>query len=188
MNKFLFCSVYYNESCSNQAYYSCQNSTKCISKFRLVDGLLDCPLGDDESYNDSCSLDDYHRLKCPGTDICISATAVVYLGLNCNADNDTYFNTDYTRTELEHLFQIACNGFTKLRNTFIQGHTQNDETNCDWWPCNNSYTICDGVWNCPNGYDELNCLQSECSEHEHPCLSVVNNSAICLPISQAGNE
>ncbi|CAF3178965.1 unnamed protein product, partial [Rotaria sp. Silwood2] len=35
---------------------------------------------------------------------------------------------------------------------------ETDETNCDEWPCHARATRCDGVWNRPNGCDELGCV------------------------------
>jgi hypothetical protein len=49
------------------------------------------------------------------------------------------------------------------------------------------YTRCDGLWTCPNGEDEDNCYQTECSKGTHPCISLFNNSLICLSSEKAGN-
>ena len=35
---------------------------------------------------------------------------------------------------------------------------ETDETECEQWECNNIYTHCDEIWNCPNGEDEIGCI------------------------------
>ena len=39
----------------------------------------------------------------------------------------------------------------------INGINETDETECEQWECNNIYTHCNGIWNCPNGADEIGC-------------------------------
>ncbi|CAF5228554.1 unnamed protein product, partial [Rotaria magnacalcarata] len=62
-NLFRTCLIEPNEThyCNHSNMYQCKNSTKCISKYRLLDRIQDCPLNDDETYNASCSLPDVHR-------------------------------------------------------------------------------------------------------------------------------
>lgn len=43
------------------SFYRCRNSTKCISKTRLLDGIEDCRYGDDEE----CFRHDPHLFPCP---------------------------------------------------------------------------------------------------------------------------
>jgi hypothetical protein len=60
------------------------------------------------------------------------------------------------------------------------------------WRCLTHYSKCDGVWNCPDGRDELNCsLYSpqirHCPNHTHSCLDITNGLPICISLSQAGD-
>jgi hypothetical protein len=67
-DRFRACLLMFHEThyCNLSTLYQCENSIKCISKHRLVDGIKDCPFGDDEKFNESCSLNDvHHRFKCP---------------------------------------------------------------------------------------------------------------------------
>jgi hypothetical protein len=66
-DQFRRCLVVFNEmlDCKHSTMYQCQNSIKCISKHRLLDGIGDCPFNDDETFNQSCSLSDaHHRFPC----------------------------------------------------------------------------------------------------------------------------
>ncbi|CAF1391214.1 unnamed protein product [Rotaria sordida] len=72
-------------------------------------------------------------------------------------------------------FQIICDGFTELLPININGR---NETEREQWPCNNIYTHCNGLWNCLNDEDELDCdlsspssSSSNCSSDQHQCVS-----------------
>jgi hypothetical protein len=54
-------------------------------------------------------------------------------------------------------FPGICDGYTELPPNLIDGRNETDETECDDYPCNNTYTRCDGIWNCLDGADEVNC-------------------------------
>ncbi|CAF1438856.1 unnamed protein product [Rotaria sordida] len=77
---------------------------------------------------------------------------------------------------LKHIsFQIICDGFTELLPININGR---NETEREQWPCNNIYTHCNGLWNCLNDEDELDCdlsspssSSSNCSSDQHQCAS-----------------
>ena len=93
------------------------------------------------------------------------------------------------RPEKNIFFQIICDGFVELEHPLvINDQNYTDETECDFWPCNNTYTACDGIWNCLNGEDEVNCPWSSCPLFEHLCVSPANNSFFCLPIAKAGDD
>ena len=78
------------------------------------------------------------------------------------------------------LFPTICDGFQELlSNHDIQNQNETDETECEQWQCNNIYTHCDGIWNCPNGADEIGCDSSSilnCSSNHHICVSPINKS------------
>ena len=51
----------------SSSLYCCKNSSKCISKNRILDNIPDCYLNDDEEeFEFSCSIDDPLRFKCLG--------------------------------------------------------------------------------------------------------------------------
>ena len=45
-----------------------------------------------------------------------------------------------------------------------------DSTNCQFWPCHNPYTRCDGIFQCLDGIDELGCSNLICEENEFKCV------------------
>ncbi|CAF1090135.1 unnamed protein product [Adineta steineri] len=161
----------YNSTiCNRSNIYQCSNSLKCISKHRRMDGVIDCPNSDDENktllnYTDS-------------TEEIIDTDGEYADELNLQIRDPT----------IHISFQTICDGFLELSPIPINGQNETDETECEYWPCNNIYTNCDGLWNCPNGADETGCdLSSNCSSDEHKCVSHDTNRFICLPISKAND-
>ena len=189
---------YNNEICNRTNMYQCKNSEKCISMYRIRDGLFDCPYEDDEF------IDIFHF-----TNI-IEYFKKYYH--HCQKLNNTFIHPSFYRDdkcdcslimdyglcddELEpslfkkrHLsFQHICDQFTDMEPINIDGQIETDETECEQWPCVNFNTYCDGKWNCPKGIDETGCSPSKilnCSENHHLCFSIIQNQFICLPFEKA---
>ncbi|CAF1509979.1 unnamed protein product, partial [Adineta ricciae] len=178
-NQFLLAIKHFFHSCRttydavrfHSSLYCCANSTKCISKHRLLDGIHDCYLNDDETYNLSCSLNDKFRFKCSGKEnFCFSP---IIDDDNC----ESYLKTNINDIE----YQDICNGINDLSD---DGQTSTDETECHHWPCDNIYTRCDGVWACPNGEDEQNCVSFECPPTSYPCITLEEFNVTCLPMEK----
>ncbi|CAF1368478.1 unnamed protein product [Adineta ricciae] len=184
------------ELCQRSNIYKCQNSSKCISIYRLLDFIQDCPYGDDEDnirFESPILQELFKRrtLKCPMN----NKKYVLIWGFrpvqcSCVSIQDEICDED--KKYLSHLdwkvipFEMTCNG---LIDTIDSEFT--DETECEQWPCNNLYTHCDGLWNCPNGIDELNCdihLPLNCSLNEHICVSSLTNQLICLPLNKINDN
>ncbi|CAF4433686.1 unnamed protein product, partial [Rotaria socialis] len=54
--------------------YCCKNSSKCISKHRILDNISDCYRNDDEEdYKLSCTINDILRFKCNNENKCYSS-------------------------------------------------------------------------------------------------------------------
>jgi hypothetical protein len=141
-------------NCSHSSLYQCANSSKCISKYRLRDGVQDCYENDDETLN-----------------------------TNLNKSNSSFNNHTMIKSDL---FPLLCDGYIDMQ--FDDTLNETDETNCNWWPCNNIYTQCNKIWNCHNGLDEINCSYlPSCSPLFHPCISPDTFNFTCLSIDQAGN-
>ncbi|CAF1489157.1 unnamed protein product [Adineta ricciae] len=188
------CLVIPNEtySCNNSNLYQCLNSTKCISKHRLVDTISDCPFDDDETFNESCLfLDAHDRLKCSNTD---PITCQAPTGIECGRSVCDYSNLETYKWFIHCLFverisfSFICDGRIDLGPMLIDGSNETDETGCEKWQCNNAYSRCNGVWLCRDGADEANCRNSLCPPFHHPCIFFNDTSVLsCLPIDRAGD-
>jgi hypothetical protein len=175
--------------CNHSIMYQCYNSAKCISKHRLVDGIQDCPLNDDETYNHSCSLNDAnHRFNCTidNSTKCFAPVIIEDEKEHCQNGEDEleYRYVNYRNVN----FQAICNGIEDRQPELIDGRNETDETDCKNWPCNNTYSRCDGFWSCEDGADDINCPSSTCPQFEHSCVFLNDTSKVsCLPIARAGN-
>lgn len=176
------CSVPYRTVYDNQlewysSAYCCRKSTKCISKHRLVDGILDCDQGDDENYKHSCSLNDTYRFRCNDRKKrCFSPLVGDDVCQNQLKDN---INKIY--------FQYICDGVNDMFPQQIGEKNHTDETECEYWPCDRTYTKCDNIRTCHDGQDENDCIDSYCSAPSHPCVSIQNHTLICLHFNQVND-
>ncbi|CAF1369705.1 unnamed protein product [Adineta ricciae] len=188
---FQSCSLIANkiDYCNYTTMYLCNYSDKCISKYRLVDGIQDCPFNDDETFEESCALDDFHfRVQCLMNRkiTCFASITINDDFQDCDNGEDEDHGDFRYKTHL--YFQTVCDGFTEMKPLFIDDRYETDETNCEYWLCDNSYTRCDEFWSCRNGADEVNCPSSICPNWHHHCVFPNNTNVIsCLPISQADN-
>lgn len=194
---FRTCSSYHQpSSISNYSnLYVCTNSSKIISRHRLLDQINDCWHVDDESYTESCSLSiPNHRFQCNITDrtVCLARVRVNDDVDDCNDRSDERSFYDDQREdpwEEEISFTKTCDGFTEVSPPIlIDGRNETDETECGYFPCNNTYTRCDGIWNCFDGADEINCeWPPMCPLMHHWCLSPVDGNYTCLHINRVND-
>jgi hypothetical protein len=173
--------------------YRCNNMSKYISRNRINDEIRDCFDGDDEyQFMTTEQMDslkpkqNWH--KCESGNISIASHLVdrkhFYLVNMCDRYRSSFYR--YIKTHIS--FQTICDGFTELKPININGQDQTDETECEQWQCNNTYTRCDGIWNCLNGADEIKCNPSSlynCTPDEHLCVSPINNQFMCIPFAKA---
>ncbi|CAF1284435.1 unnamed protein product [Rotaria sordida] len=83
------CATTSTSQCHDVSLYQCINSSKCISKRRLVDGIQDCISNDDELFADSCLLNDTFRFQCSEKENkCISPILINDGRSNCEFDED----------------------------------------------------------------------------------------------------
>ena len=190
--RFRGCSIFPMETdyCNHSIMYQCENSTKCVSQNRLLDGIRDCPFDDDETFNGSCSLSDCEqRFKCSGDqkETCFASLVIRDRKNHCPSGEDEL--SEKLQWQKKHVyFPTICDGKTELLPVWIDERNETDETECQYWPCSNTYTRCDQFWFCDNGADEVNCPPSTCPTHQHSCIDPNNRSQIsCLPLIRAGD-
>ncbi|CAF1410014.1 unnamed protein product [Adineta steineri] len=158
--------------CNRSNMYQCSNSFKCISIYRLMNGINDCPNGDDENIT--------------SVNYTIPTEESIDTGIVGIPEDKRKLL--YARKHIS--FQTICDGFTELAPITIDGQDETDETECEHWSCNNVYTHCNGLWNCLNGEDEIDCGLSSslnCSSDEHQCVSLNTSQFMCLPITKAND-
>ena len=166
--------------CFKPNQFSC--GKRCLSKHRLLDNRPDCPDNIDESYNDSCGLQHKHRIRCVSNSDgalivrCLPITNIL------QGQKDQCQSSD----EPPH-FSTLCDGYMDYRES-LKGVLDTDETHCERWQCNNQYTRCDGIWNCPNGADEAECFHPVCRGLiGHPCVLRNTTEFKCLPLERAND-
>ncbi|CAF1222459.1 unnamed protein product [Adineta steineri] len=168
-----------HKTCSHSSLFHCSNSSKCISKHRLVDGYNDCYYKEDELFP-TCQLNDSKRFICASNpEKCLSLVAIENGIEDCERGDDEWPENrrDIQRNSMP--FAIFCDGEKDLLSMDASNNT--DETNCAWWPCNNPYSRCDNAWHCLNGADELNCLDTKCLLNEHFCTGHPSKKPLCVP-------
>ncbi|CAF4798829.1 unnamed protein product [Rotaria sp. Silwood1] len=135
---------------------------------------LQCNLGHDEEYcwhleiND-CGNDEYR---------CSIGQCIPY----------AFFRDDSLFPDcLDAFDETICDGYTELIPITINGL---NETECEQWQYNNTYTRCDDFWNCLYRADEIDCDSLSllaCSLHHHIFLSTETKRLTYLSIEKAND-
>ncbi len=175
--------------CPNVTLYRCAHTKKCISIRRLVDDIFDCEEGDDETYEDSCSFkDSTERFQCSQENKCFPLRVVNDDKIDCKGGDDE-LHPHKRISQYLITFATICDGFQELKPILIDGKNETDETDCEEWSCNNTYTHCDGIWNCKNGADEIGCTNYilTCPPLHHHCINRTTEQITCLPLSKAND-
>ncbi|CAF1366645.1 unnamed protein product [Adineta ricciae] len=167
-------------SCNSSNEFHCNKSLKCISYHRVQDGHQDCYFNEDEEFL-SCSLNDSRRFQCfKEYEKCLSPVAIGNGFRDCSdrKDEEIYYEGDFNKTTPYSHF---CLGNAAQR---LYSYNYKDSYQCQFWPCYNPYVLCDQIWDCPNGIDELNCSYTNCLINQHECRNNQLNLTICLSMSQ----
>ncbi|CAF3787974.1 unnamed protein product [Adineta steineri] len=165
-----------NKYKSNPSLFYCEKSNKYISKHRLIDGIQDCYYNEDESYTNSCSLNDTQRFTCTSETKCLSPIGIGLDQPQCKNGEDEDIDNQEIFT-----YSRLCNQISSDPELLSEDN-ETDETNCQWWPCLTPYTRCDNIFQCANGIDELNCPNVNCNINEYKC-QIINSSDnyYCIP-------
>ncbi|CAF1362861.1 unnamed protein product, partial [Didymodactylos carnosus] len=193
-------------NCSHSSLFHCKGSSRCISKYRLVDETPDCFNSADETYPYTCQMNMPHRFKCLSEDKCIPRKLLKDSHPDCLDKSDEtpqhscmslFFNNcpNYSKltgkSTVDHIeFSFICNGVVQIWNN----HNQTDETDCsEEWPCLTHFTRCNGVWNCKNSIDEFNCpVESQwrkpCDNRSHYCIAKPYEDRSCVSLNKSGDN
>ena len=195
LRKYLFFWNYSSMICNRSSMYQCLHSSKCISIYRLMNGISDCPYDDDEDMTKHSATQAFEKIK---SALYYCQFEQKYISLNLLEDGICHCSySDSSSCEDENrpknnvrskiLFQTICDGYSELLPMSINGRNETDETECDQWFCDNIYTHCNGLWDCPKGEDEIGCYQPSsltCSFNEHLCISNQTSRLVCLPLEK----
>ena len=184
---------YTSTICNRTTMYSCRNSLKCISIYRLMDKVFDCPLKDDENLTSIIELNYVDRLNRTHFVCSMNRKYIPRIFLwngrcDCEPDEGMFCedeDLEFSYIKSNVFFQYICDGYTDMLPIRINGQYETDETNCQHWQCDNVYTHCNRIWNCPDARDEIDCddddLILNCSSKFHICASIESNRLECLP-------
>ena len=160
---------------SHSFLHFCSLSHQYISKYLLFDNIIDCYYGDDE-FPVHCLLNDTMK----HTNECKVLCAVI-LGTTNEQCTDQFRDDLYSINYKRRVYSRICIGISRSNEV---NDNYLDNTNCDLWPCLTPYTRCDGIFQCLNGIDELNCSNNSiCQENEFKCENYQGNynEIICTP-------
>ncbi|CAF4619761.1 unnamed protein product [Rotaria sp. Silwood2] len=160
----------------------CPASNKCIPNRYVMDTIPDCYGAFDESLSvNSCSLNDKYRFHCTSEKKCLLTTAVNNGIRQCSGGEDELGMNGLVINIQTLAFSAICDG----RREVFASTNETDETHCEEWSCVNQYTQCDGLWQCPKGIDEINCLSKiNCPTDHHPCVFPSNQTIGCLHLNR----
>ena len=181
-----YCSVANKSHChEHPSWFHCDtHGSKCIPHHRRLDGIFDCPDGIDEQPNGTCAIKHPQRLKCSLTsDMCIAPISILDGNRNCPNGDDEKNSAGRSIS-----FQTLCDRFQEIPFELNNGRNESDETDCEFWQCNNTYNRCDGVYNCLDEIDEANCPYSLCDPFYHACVSDITKKFTCLPMAQVNDN
>ena len=178
--------------CDNATMYQCVNSSKCIPQIRLRDTIFDCDHKDDEELltlptKRDCPIKSSQlSINCMKGSKCVSRK--VFADGRCNCRPVMYGGCEDelfpdTHPALHISFPHICNHILQFGPILIDGKEQSDESECEQWPCHNVYTHCNGILDCSDGIDELDChppLLINCSSRSFVCLSHLTTDYTCL--------
>lgn len=196
----------------SKSLYRCPSGL-FLSFYRHNDGYEDCfPEKNDEYKSYSCEnkrdMTDYFECRQGPLRDCISRRLLRDTHEDCMDGLDEYFPIGCTnefdcrylryfdfKLKLSIFYGDLCNGYKNIEPSFNSNET--DETNCNQWPCKARGIRCNGIWNRPNGCDELDCSETipgfithrvaNCSANEHYCFQLNQPDISCISVCKAND-
>lgn len=174
---------------SYQVSFLCQ--TRCISKYRVRDGIQDCSFDEESSkINNSCPKIQRHRLQCSPSELtCLVVGAVGNGATNCgNKRDEIDYLTGTVLLGYTHCLGDDISGCNYLQN-YIHMSSKSDVVDTmfsDDVVRDNHFksvlpfrSYCDSFFHLDAGFDELPelCQEWSCLHEEYQCLS-----GQCIPL------
>jgi hypothetical protein len=168
---------------SYQVSFHCE--TRCISKYRKRDGILDCILADEQyNENNTCPEIQRHRLQCSSSELtCLLAGTMGNWGSACSNARDEF---DYENNNA-FLHNLRCTHRNDPGCTYLRQYISNsiydttdrtiiNEESSDVLPFR---SYCNSFFDTKSGIDELSefCQEWFCLTGEYQCLS-----GQCIPL------
>jgi len=153
---------YSSDICQRSNMYQCLHSTKCISIYRVLDDINDCPYSDDENENHQNLLENQYKqthFQCPNSNKYIPHWKLENGG-GCDCDPDKKQHCEDAFSLLSEnqrtlfIFEKLCNGIIDHSSIIINGQNVTDETDCEHMPCYNSNYRCSRPSYCKIQNDE----------------------------------
>jgi hypothetical protein len=175
---------------SYQVSFRCE--TRCISKYRVRDGIRDCYLDEElKSINNSCPQIQRHRLQCSSSELtCLLAGALGNWGSACLNGRDEFdYKSGRVLTRDINCEKKTDSGCAYVRNYIrISSHDDTNEltfANSTIFDDHSTIAIpfrsyCDSFFDTRSGIDESSqfCKKWACFSSEYQCLS-----GQCIPHS-----
>ncbi|XP_047660953.1 low-density lipoprotein receptor-related protein 2 isoform X8 [Tachysurus fulvidraco] len=146
------------KSCSHR----CDNKTRCIPDNFLCDGERDCVDGTDEA---DCNKNNQNTgaLKCAvGSKSCRDGSKCILNSHVCDGEKDCKDGSDEKDCRRSSSVTVAPRAETAPKPTCKSPSVMCEGTS----QCISETQLCDGVLDCPDGFDELHCLHV-CSDPAH---------------------
>ncbi|CAF0855531.1 unnamed protein product [Adineta steineri] len=156
--------------------FLCDRSHRCISKYRIKDGVQDCSEGEDEENKQRCQMTQKHRLDClDDQSMCISTKQIGnHMTPDCPNGNDEFISS----LKWNLLF-YKCTKFNlaqcKVLKAYIQSPSSVSKLKHEEVLLFRQY--CDTKWQLSMGFDESQCREWKCPADQYQCLS-----GHCIPL------
>ncbi|VDN03637.1 unnamed protein product [Thelazia callipaeda] len=167
-----------NGKCREGALW-CEDNGKCIPKWQLCDGIRNCPNGEDEMPFQRCTCKECSgigKALCHNSNVCIEYSQICDGYDNCPGGDDevncpgicsdkSIEDVDFIRCRDGQKYhkKYACSGILNMCEGKCSQCTEEVAFTCKNHRCIQKNLVCDGVDDCGDNSDELNC---KCNDME----------------------